>query len=81
MKLFFLKSPTGAFGLGYSAGQEAGIKDKDMADILIEQKFAITMAEKKRRDAAAKKEADTGKEADESTGTDRSGEAISQCLS
>ena len=42
------------------------MKDKDLADVLIEENYAITMSEKKRRDTAAKKEA--GKEAGKSTG-------------
>ncbi len=48
MKLEFIKSPTcEPFMLGYSIGDVADIKDKELADKLIEKKFAIPATSKK----------------------------------
>lgn len=45
-KIKFLKSPTGAYGLAYSAGDQATIEAKQ-ADILVKEKFAEKVKAKK----------------------------------
>lgn len=44
MKVKFIKSPVGPFGLGYSIGDEAEINET-LADTLVEQKYAVEVKE------------------------------------
>lgn len=44
MKVKFIKSPVGLFGLGYSIGDEAEINDT-LAATLVEQKYAVEVKE------------------------------------
>lgn len=39
-KVKFLKSPTGKYGLAYSAGDETYISDADVADEMVSSGFA-----------------------------------------
>lgn len=55
MKLKFLNSPTGAFGLGYHTGQTANIENKELAAKLIEKGYAISVDQEDKSEAAAKK--------------------------
>lgn len=43
MKVKFVKSPTGKYSLGYSAGHIADINDKEQAKEMIESGFAIPL--------------------------------------
>ena len=44
MKVTFIKSPVGPFGLGYSIGDETEINDT-LAATLVEQKYAVEVKE------------------------------------
>lgn len=44
MKVKFIKSPVGPFGLGYSIGDEAEINET-LAATLVEQKYAVEVKE------------------------------------
>ena len=44
MKVKFIKSPVGPFGLGYSISDEAEINDT-LAATLVEQKYAVEVKE------------------------------------
>lgn len=44
MKVKFIQSPVGPFGLGYSIGDEAEINDT-LAATLVEQKYAVEVKE------------------------------------
>lgn len=47
MKLKFIKSPTGEYGLAYFPGDEADIKDSKLADKLVKGGFAEKKTTKK----------------------------------
>ena len=46
MKVKFIKSPTGKYAMGYAIGDEADIKDKDVALDMIETGYAIELKSK-----------------------------------
>lgn len=46
MKIEFIKSPTGRFGLAYSSGETADVNDK-LANALIEDGYAISLEDEK----------------------------------